>query len=80
MIKEKRGDILCLTWQQQEDPNVIGEVADLIVNSDNIAMGYIMPAAAKKLGAKQNLRAHILPAPYELRAAIAPPQDNGGGL
>ncbi len=51
-IKEKRGDILCLTGQPQEDPNVIGEVADLIVNSDNLAMGYIMPAAAKKLGAK----------------------------
>lgn len=51
-IKEKRGDILCLTGQPQEDPNVIGEVADLVVNSDNLAMGYIMPAAAKKLGAK----------------------------
>ncbi len=51
-IKEKRRDILCFTGQPQEDPNVIGAVADLSVNSDNLAMGYIMPAAAKKLGAK----------------------------
>ena len=51
-IKDKRKDILCLTGQPQEDPNVIGAVADLAVNSDTLAMGYIMPAAAKKLGAK----------------------------
>lgn len=51
-IKEKRPDILCLTGQPQEDPNIIGAVADLCVNSDTLAMGYIMPAAAKKLGAK----------------------------
>lgn len=51
-IKEKRKDILCFTGQPQEDPNVIGSVADLSVNSDTLAMGYIMPAAAKKLGAK----------------------------
>lgn len=51
-IKEKRRDILCFTGQPQEDPNVIGAVADLAVNSDTLAMGYIMPAAAKKLGCK----------------------------
>ncbi|MEG1799885.1 MAG: DUF3798 domain-containing protein, partial [Synergistaceae bacterium] len=51
-IKDKRKDILCFTGQPQEDPNVIGAVADLAVNSDTLAMGYIMPYAAKKLGAK----------------------------
>ena len=51
-IKEKRKDILCFAGQPQEDPNVIGAVADLAINSDTLAMGYIMPAAAKKLGAK----------------------------
>ena len=51
-VKEKRPDIICLAGEPQEDPNVIGAVADLAVNSDTLAMGYIMPAAAKKLGAK----------------------------
>jgi ABC-type sugar transport system substrate-binding protein len=51
-IKERRSDIICLVGQPQEDPNIIGAVADLAVNSDTLAMGYIMPAAAKKLGAK----------------------------
>ena len=51
-IKEKRKDILCFAGQPQEEPNVIGAVADLAINSDTLAMGYIMPAAAKKLGAK----------------------------
>ena len=51
-IKEKRREILCFTGQPQEDPNIIAKAADLAVNSDTLAMGYIMPAAAKKLGAK----------------------------
>lgn len=51
-IKENRSDILCFVGQPQEDPNIIGAVADLAVNSDTLAMGYIMPAAAKKLGAE----------------------------
>ena len=51
-IKEKNKNILCFTGQPQEDPNMIAGVADLAVNSDTLAMGYIMPLAAKKLGAK----------------------------
>ena len=51
-IKEKNKNILCFTGQPQEDPNMIASAADLSVNSDTIAMGYIMPLAAKRLGAK----------------------------
>jgi len=50
-IKEKRPDILCFAGEPQEDPNVIAGAADLSINSDTLSMGYIMVAAAKKMGA-----------------------------
>lgn len=50
-VKQKRPDILCLAGEPQEDPAVISAVADLSINSDTLSMGYIMPMAAKKLGA-----------------------------
>ena len=51
-IKEKRPDILCFSGEAHEDPNVISSVADLNVNADFISRGYLIPLAAKKLGAK----------------------------
>jgi len=36
-VKEKRPDILLLAGEPHEDPNVIGSVADLAVNADNVA-------------------------------------------
>lgn len=50
-VREKRPEILLFAGEPQEDPNVIGEAADLAINSDTLSMGYIMVAAAKKMGA-----------------------------
>ena len=50
-VKEKRPDILLLAGEPHEDPNVIGSVADLAVNADNVARGYLIINAAKKMGA-----------------------------
>ncbi|HOJ82250.1 MAG TPA: DUF3798 domain-containing protein, partial [Acetomicrobium flavidum] len=50
-IKEKRPDILCIAGEAHEDPGVIGSAADLITNVNNIHRGYLIPMAAKKMGA-----------------------------
>jgi len=50
-VKEKRPDILLFAGEPHEDPNVIGSVADIAVNADNVARGYLIIAAAKKMGA-----------------------------
>jgi DNA-binding LacI/PurR family transcriptional regulator len=57
IIKQKRPDILCLAGETHEDPNVIASVADLVVNSDFVARGYLIPHSAKELGA--NTLVHI---------------------
>ncbi|MDR1979328.1 MAG: DUF3798 domain-containing protein [Synergistaceae bacterium] len=51
-IREKRPDILLLSGEPHEDPNVITAAADLAITSDNIARGYLIPLVAQKLGAK----------------------------
>ena len=51
-VKEKRKDILCFAGEPHEDPGVIQSAADLSVNADNIARGYLIIAAAEKMGAK----------------------------
>lgn len=50
-IREKRPDILLFVGSAQEDPGVVESVADLIIDPDNVARGYLIPYAAKKLGA-----------------------------
>jgi hypothetical protein len=50
-VKEKRSDIICLAGEPQEDPGVIGAVADLAIYADNIARGYLIIHTAKELGA-----------------------------
>ncbi len=50
-VKEKRPDILCFAGEAHEDPGVIESVSDLVINADNIARGYLIIAAAKKMGA-----------------------------
>ncbi|PIE54575.1 MAG: hypothetical protein CSA35_05215 [Dethiosulfovibrio peptidovorans] len=50
-IREKRDDILLFAGEAHEDPGVIESVADLAINCDNIARGYLIVAAAQKLGA-----------------------------
>ena len=56
-VKEKRPDILLMAGEPHEDPNVIGSVAHVAVNADNVARGYLIIAAAKKMGA--NTFVHI---------------------
>lgn len=49
-IKETRPDILCIAGEAYEDFAEIGEVADLVVNSDFVARGYLMIHSAHELG------------------------------
>ena len=49
-IKEKRPDILCIAGEAYEDFSEIAEVADLVVNSDFVARGYLMIRSAHELG------------------------------
>lgn len=50
-IREKRPDILLLANSPHEDPEMIGDVSDLVVNPDNVARGYLIVKAAKEMGA-----------------------------
>jgi hypothetical protein len=50
-VKERRPDILCFAGEAHEDPGVIESVADLVINVHNIYRGYLIPLAAKKMGA-----------------------------
>jgi hypothetical protein len=51
-VKEKRPDIICLAGETHEETDEIAPVADLVVNSDFISRGYLIPYLAKELGAK----------------------------
>lgn len=50
-IRELRPDILLFTGVAMEDPRMVSDVADLSVIQDNISRGYLIPLAAKKMGA-----------------------------
>lgn len=50
--KAKNSDIICLAANVQEDAKLIGSVADMIVDPDNLHRGYLLPIAAQKMGAK----------------------------
>jgi hypothetical protein len=52
-IKETRPDVICLAGEPQEDPGVIGAVADLAIYADNVARGYLIIHTAKELGAEK---------------------------
>jgi hypothetical protein len=51
-IREKRPDIIVLAGEAHEDPRVIQSTADMAVNLDFISRGYLIPWAAKQMGAK----------------------------
>lgn len=51
-VREMRPDILLLAGVPQEDPLVLGKVADLMMRNDFISAGYRVIWAAKQLGAK----------------------------
>lgn len=50
-VREKRPDILLFMGGPHEDPVMCADVADLSINPDSIARGYLIVLAAKKLGA-----------------------------
>jgi hypothetical protein len=50
-IRESRDDILLLAGEPHEDPGVIESVADIAVNSDFVARGYLIVHSAKEMGA-----------------------------
>lgn len=51
-IREKRPDIFLFIGEAHEDPGTVEPVSDLVINADNIARGYLIVDAAKKMGAK----------------------------
>ena len=51
-IRARRPDILLLAGIPHEDPLVIQQAADLVVDLDNVSRGYTIPWAAKQMGAK----------------------------
>lgn len=51
-VKEKRPDIICIAGEAHEDPAVIASTADLVVNNDFVARGYLIIHTAHELGMK----------------------------
>ena len=51
-IREKRPDILLIAAMPQEDPNVVEQTSDLVIDPDNISRGYYMVKNAKTMGAE----------------------------
>jgi hypothetical protein len=50
-VRERRPDILLIAAEAHEDPLVIQQAADLATSADFISRGYLIPWAAKQLGA-----------------------------
>ena len=50
-IREKRPDILLIVNNTHEDPIQVSSVADVVVNSDSVARGYLIVKTAHDLGA-----------------------------
>ena len=51
-VKEIRDDLLIIAGQPQDDPPVISARADIVLQLDEMGMGYAIPAQAKAQGAK----------------------------
>ena len=49
-VKEKRTDILLIAGEAHEDPGVIESSADLVINNDFVARGYLIINTAHELG------------------------------
>jgi len=52
-VREVRPDILLLAGLPHEDPPMLAAAADLSVNADSIARGYLIIYTAKQLGAEK---------------------------
>ncbi|MDF2840056.1 MAG: hypothetical protein K0Q99_828 [Clostridia bacterium] len=51
-VKEMRPDMLIIAAVPGEDPDMIAKKADIILQGDELAMGYTIPAQAKAMGAE----------------------------
>lgn len=49
-VKELRPNMICIAGEAHEDLPVIGSVADVVVNNDFVARGYLMIKTANDLG------------------------------
>ncbi len=49
-IKDRRPDIICIAGEAHEDLPEIGSAADLVVNNDFVARGYLIIRTAHELG------------------------------
>lgn len=50
-VKERRPDIITIAGEAHEDPGVIQTAADLAINNDFVARGYLIIKTARDLGA-----------------------------
>lgn len=50
-VREKRSDIILIAGEAHEDPLVIESAADLVINNDFVARGYLIIHTAKEMGA-----------------------------
>ncbi|MDR1313894.1 MAG: DUF3798 domain-containing protein, partial [Deltaproteobacteria bacterium] len=50
-IKARRPDVFCLSGEPHEGQEVISLTADMVVAADYVARGYLIPYAARELGA-----------------------------
>lgn len=51
-VKIDRPDILLLAANSQDSASELSKYADLIIDPDSLSRGYLLPIAAKKIGAK----------------------------
>ncbi len=50
-VRERREDVILIAGEAHEDPLVIESAADLAINNDFVARGYLIVHSAKELGA-----------------------------
>ena len=60
-IREKRPDIFLMVGEAHEDPGTIEPVADVVINADNIARGYLIGSGWKDYRATGSLCGIALP-------------------
>lgn len=52
-IRAQRPDILLIANNPHEDPDMVADVSDLVTSPDNVARGYLIIEAARRMGAKK---------------------------
>lgn len=55
MIREQRDDILLIAGLPQEDPAIMSEISDIVIDTDNLKRGETIMELAHQMGAKKFL-------------------------